>query len=40
MTPESLSRNFAQIEKSGCRIDGPFVTVTDAAKLESLARMN
>jgi CRP/FNR family transcriptional regulator, transcriptional activator FtrB len=39
MTPESLSRNFAQIEKSGCRIDGPFVTVSDSAKLEALARI-
>ncbi|PSC05152.1 hypothetical protein SLNSH_10055 [Alsobacter soli] len=39
MTPESLSRNFAQIEKSGCRIDGPFVTVTDRPTLEKLARI-
>ncbi|GGH26979.1 hypothetical protein GCM10007036_35200 [Alsobacter metallidurans] len=39
MTPESLSRNFAQIEKSGCKVDGPYVSVTDLPKLESLARV-
>lgn len=39
MTPESLSRNFAQIEKSGCKVDGPYVSVTDLPKLESLARI-
>lgn len=40
MRPENLSRAFAVLQRKGVEVNGPLITIKDAARLEALAEPN